>query len=130
MGTTEGVRGGGRRLEVLDHHGGEQHEGGKLPGALEARVGDELPMFILKLEAESAVLEDCFEIKATAVAKVAVESLEDLEQNAGALPLPVAAITGLVGRVAGRHVVPGGTGADLPEDAVEHSTLVEEGTAQ
>ena len=52
----------------------------------------------------------------TALEEVIKEGVEDLVEEAGALPELITAIDGLMGGVALGEVVPGGIVTDLPED--------------
>ena len=89
-------------------------------------MDDEIQFASLTLEAKGTVGEGGLEIQPAAVAEVEVQGTIDCDNYSETLPLAVA---GLMGGVAGRHVVPGGMGAKFPEDAVEDEALVEEGAA-
>jgi hypothetical protein len=62
------------------------------------------------------------QIKAAILTQVFGEPVQDFIEQAAALPGNVVTISGLVGRIGGRQVVPRLAGAEFPEDAVQNST--------
>ena len=99
----------------------EEQGGGELPGAAQAGgVRDALTG-----EDEVAIQQSLLEVEAAAGEQVLVEGGEDLPEQAGAAPLAVTAVAGLVRRVAGGEVVPGGAGGELPEDGLQDEAVVE-----
>jgi hypothetical protein len=65
----------------------------------------------------------------TPVATVLGQGQEHAVEHAGADPRLVAAVTGLIGRIALGQIVPGRAGLQDPEDAVQHITRVTPGAA-
>jgi hypothetical protein len=64
----------------------------------------------------------------TALEEVIKEGVEDLVEEAGALPEAITTVGGLVGGVAPGEVVPGGIVADLPEDGIQDGARIDRGT--
>jgi len=73
---------------------------------------------------DGAVLEGLGEVEVAANFKVKEQNSENFFHNSVASPSAVITVAGLVGGVIGGHVVPGGAGAELPEDAIEDGTAV------
>lgn len=69
--------------------------------------------------------EGFVDVQTTAGVKILEESSENGLHNAGTLPKVIATKTGLPGGKIVGKVVPGGIGAELPQDAVEDGTLVD-----
>jgi hypothetical protein len=76
-------------------------------------------------EADELSGEGSPEVEAATLAQVAVEGSDNGVEGALALPVVEAAVAGLPGGEAGGQVVPGGGGAELPEDGIQDLALVE-----
>jgi len=79
-------------------------------------------------QGNDAVADSLRQVEAAARAEIFRQNGVDFLQQAGALPLEVIAVTGLVGGVGRRHVIPRLTGANLPEDAVQDGAPIARGT--
>jgi hypothetical protein len=73
---------------------------------------------------EGGVDEGLTEIDFAAIAEIFREALQQPIEPAAALPLLKAAVTGLIGRIAPRQVVPRRAGAQHPEHAVEDGARI------
>jgi hypothetical protein len=69
--------------------------------------------------AEAGVDEGLAEIEFASIAEVFGEALQHAQQPAAALPLLKATMTGLVRRIARGEIVPGRSGAQHPQHAVQ-----------
>jgi hypothetical protein len=78
---------------------------------------------------EGGVDEALGQVEFAPVAQVLRQRVQDLREDAGTAPLLEAAMTGRRGGVAVRHILPRGTRAQHPQDAVEHGPIVAPGAA-
>ena len=96
----------------LDKHQG----GGELPGVKKFGGGEDPVTVPLESDGNGPGAESKPRVELTALEEVIKEGVEDLVEEAGALPEVITAIGGLMGGVSLREVVPGGIVTDLPED--------------
>jgi hypothetical protein len=78
---------------------------------------------------DTAILEGFREVEAAANFKVEEQSSVNFFHHSVASPSAVIAVAGLVGGVFRGHVVPGGAGAEFPEDAIKDGTAIKGRTA-
>ena len=77
---------------------------------------------------ERGVDEALGEVELASISKVLGQSLQDLVEDPGTVPLLESAVAGSVGGIAVRNVFPGSAGAKNPEDPVEHFPGMAPGT--
>jgi hypothetical protein len=95
-----------------------------LPGVFQLGREGECPASAHTRKCDPVFGEGLLDIKATTLAKIVVKEMKNLGEKASALPEEVTTITSLVGRIGGRHVVPGGPGGELPKNTFEDKALV------
>ena len=88
----------------LDNHQG----GGELPGVNKVGCGVDLVTILLLSDGNDPGAESKPGVELTTLEEVIKEGVEDLVEEAGALPEVITAIGGLMGGVALGEVVPGG----------------------
>ena len=108
----------------LDKHQGD----GELPGVKKLGGGEDSLITKLITARNGPDAESELGVELATVEEVIKEGVEDLVQEAGALPEVITAIGGLMGGVALREVVPGGIVTDLPEDAIQDGARMDGGT--
>jgi hypothetical protein len=108
----------------LDKHQG----GGELPGVKKFGGGVDPVTVLLEGDGNGSSAESKLGVEVAALAEVIIEGVEDLVEQAGALPEAITTIGGLMGGVALGEVVPGGIVADLPEDGIQDGARIDRGT--
>jgi hypothetical protein len=78
---------------------------------------------------ERAVDEPFGEVAPAERDQIRGQAMGDVGEDAGLDPVLEAPMTGLVGRIVVRQVLPAGAGAQDPEDALQHAALVAPGAA-
>ena len=105
----------------LDKHQG----GGELPGVKKLGGGEDPVTVPLESDGNGPGAESKPRVELTALEEVIKEGVEDLVEEAGALPEVITAIGGLMGGVSLREVVPGGIVTDLPEDGIQDGARID-----
>jgi len=96
----------------------QEQGGGGLPGVLPARGEEEVgfPGQVKKIDL--MILHGFLEIK-TALGKMFCDGFNNGIQESGAIPFGVTAEAGLMGGVLAGEIIPGGAGAQFPEDGIQ-----------
>jgi hypothetical protein len=105
----------------LDKHKG----GGELPGVNKFGGGVDTVTVLLEGDGNGPGAESKPRVELTALDEVIKEGVEDLVEEAGALPEVISAVDGLMRGVALGEVVPGGIVTDLPEDGIQDGARID-----